>query len=42
MGFMEDFDVVVSISALEFGLKEAGYQFDFGCGVAAALKVLLK
>lgn len=40
LGFMQDFDVIISISALELGLKQAGYKFEIGTGVKAALNVL--
>lgn len=40
LGFMQDFDVLISISALELGLKQAGYKFEIGAGVKAALKVI--
>ncbi len=40
LGFMGDFDVIISISALELALKEAGYEFRVGSGVSAALNVL--
>ncbi len=42
LGFMGDFDVIISISALELALKEAGYEFGVGSGVGAALNALLK
>lgn len=40
LGFMQDFDVIISISALELGLKQAGYKFELGTGVKAALNIL--
>lgn len=40
LGFMENFDVIVSVSALEFALYELGYKFEFGAGIKAALEKL--
>lgn len=40
LGFMEVFDVITAISAVEIGLKELGYKFELGSGVKAAEKVL--
>lgn len=41
LGYMNEFDVLVGISAVERGLKELGCQnFEFGAGVAAAEKIL--
>ncbi len=40
LGFIGDFDVIISISALELALKEAGYEFGVGSGVKAALNAL--
>jgi aspartate aminotransferase-like enzyme len=41
LGFMQDFDVIISISALEFALKEIGYKFEVGSGIKVALSSLL-
>jgi len=41
LGFMEKFDTITAISAVEIGLKELGYKFELGSGVKAAEKVLL-
>lgn len=41
MGFMENFDMVVAISALETALAEMGYTLDLGKGVGAVEKGLL-
>jgi aspartate aminotransferase-like enzyme len=35
MGYVSPFDVVIAISAFEMALKEAGYNFNLGVGVAA-------
>ncbi|MFH1856695.1 MAG: alanine--glyoxylate aminotransferase family protein [Candidatus Omnitrophota bacterium] len=37
LGFMQEFDVIISISALELGLREGGYKFEMGLGVKAVL-----
>lgn len=36
MGYMEDFDVITVISALELTLKELGFELDLGVGLKAA------
>ena len=41
LGFMEKFDTITAISAVEIGLKELGYKFELGSGVKAAEKALL-
>ena len=40
LGYMDDFDIVVVISALEKGLKKMGFSFDPGSGVKAAQKII--
>jgi len=40
LGFMEKFDTITAISAVEIGLKELGYKFELGSGVKAAEKIL--
>ncbi len=41
LGYMNEFDVLVGISAVERGLKELGYQnFEFGNAISAAEKIL--
>lgn len=40
LGYYDDFDMVTMISALEMSLKEIGWKFDIGSGVAAAQKAL--
>jgi len=42
MGFMERFDVIIAISALEMMLTDLGYKLELGKGVAAAQKILMK
>jgi aspartate aminotransferase-like enzyme len=37
---VDDFDVIVVISALEKGLKKMGFSFKTGSGVEAVQKVL--
>ncbi|MBI5788394.1 MAG: alanine--glyoxylate aminotransferase family protein [Candidatus Schekmanbacteria bacterium] len=41
LGYVDTFDVIIGISALEMALKEAGYAFEMGSGVKAAQEVLL-
>jgi len=41
MGYMNQFDVIVSISCLEAVLSRMGYKFELGAGVKAAQKVFL-
>lgn len=40
LGYMVEFDTITAIAALEMVLKEMGYKFNVGSGVAAALKAL--
>lgn len=40
LGYAEKYDVVTAITALEFSLRDLGYQFEMGKGVAAAMEVL--
>jgi serine---pyruvate transaminase len=40
LGFYDEFDMVTMISALEMSLKEVGFKFEIGSGVAAAQKSL--
>jgi len=42
MGYMERFDVIIGISAVEMILTEMGHPVELGKGVAAAQRVLLK
>ncbi|MEZ4741094.1 MAG: alanine--glyoxylate aminotransferase family protein [Bdellovibrionota bacterium] len=40
LGFSDRFDVLSGMAALEFALKDVGYQFDVGAGVTALMKSL--
>jgi aspartate aminotransferase-like enzyme len=40
LGYMEKFDVITALSAVEIGLKELGYKFELGSGIKAAETVL--
>ena len=40
LGYAEKYDVLTAIAALEFALRDLGYQFEMGKGVAAAMEVL--
>jgi aspartate aminotransferase-like enzyme len=40
MGFMDSFDVIIAISALEMTLKDLGYPVQLGKGVGAAQAIL--
>lgn len=42
VGYMNDFDILTAISAVERGLYEAGYPVEIGKGVATAQNCLLK
>lgn len=42
MGYMNQFDIIVSISCLEIVLSKMGYKFELGAGVKAAQKVFLE
>ncbi|HHT9155107.1 MAG TPA: pyridoxal-phosphate-dependent aminotransferase family protein [Candidatus Tripitaka sp. YC43] len=42
VGYMNDFDILTAVSAVERGLYEAGYPVEIGKGVATAQKCLLK
>lgn len=42
MGYMNQFDVIVSISCLEIVLSRMGYKFELGAGIKAAQKVFLE
>jgi aspartate aminotransferase-like enzyme len=41
MGYMDTFDVVTVIAALEMSLAAMGHKVVLGAGVAAAQKVLM-
>jgi aspartate aminotransferase-like enzyme len=40
LGFVSRFDLIDCLAAFEFGLAEAGYKFDLGAGVKAAMQSL--
>jgi aspartate aminotransferase-like enzyme len=40
LGYADNYDVITAIAALEFTLKDLGYSFSMGSGVAAAIKAL--
>ena len=42
MGYVNDFDIIVAIAALEKGLYEAGYPVALGKGLATAQSLLVK
>jgi aspartate aminotransferase-like enzyme len=39
MGYINQFDTLQAISAIEMALKGLGYSFEMGAGVAAAQKI---
>ncbi|MGR3318902.1 MAG: pyridoxal-phosphate-dependent aminotransferase family protein [Candidatus Anammoxibacter sp.] len=41
IGYIDDFDIIIAISAVEKGLFESGYPVDLGKGIAAVQKVLV-
>jgi len=42
LGYMDTFDVIIALSALEIALTKLGYKVEAGKGVAAAEKEFLK
>lgn len=42
LGYMDRFDVIIGLSALEIALSKLGYKFEVGKGIAAAEKKFLK
>ena len=42
LSYVDTFDIIISISALEMALKKIGAQVELGQGVAAAQKILLE
>ena len=40
LGFADRFDVIAGMAALEFALKDLGYKFQLGAGVAALMAEL--
>ena len=41
-GYVDTFDIIIAISALEIALKKFGAQVQLGKGVAAAQEILLE
>ncbi|MDR2035647.1 MAG: alanine--glyoxylate aminotransferase family protein [Coriobacteriales bacterium] len=41
LGYFDDFDIIVTLSALEMALTELGYEFEPGSGIKAAESVLM-
>lgn len=42
LGYVDTFDIIIAISALEMALKKFGAQVQLGKGVAAAQEILLE
>ena len=42
LGYVDTFDIIIAISALEMALKKFGAQIQLGKGVAAAQEILLE
>lgn len=42
LGYVDKFDVIMGVAAVEMTLKELGYDVEMGKGVRAAMEVLLK
>ncbi|GJL79378.1 MAG: class V aminotransferase [Nitrospinaceae bacterium] len=42
LGYIDSFDIIIAISALEMALAKMGAKVEFGKGVAAAQKILLE
>lgn len=42
MGYMNQFDIIVTISCLETVLNKMGYRFELGAGIRAAEKIFLE
>ena len=42
LGYVDTFDIIIGIAALEMGLKKFGANIQFGKGVAAAQEILLE
>ena len=40
--YVDTFDIIISISAMELALKKFGTNIEFGKGVAAAQKIILE
>jgi aspartate aminotransferase-like enzyme len=42
LGYVDTFDIIIGIAALEMGLKKFGAAIQLGKGVAAAQEILLE
>ncbi len=42
LGYVDTFDIIIAISAIEMALAKAGHKLEFGKGVAAAQKILIE
>jgi len=42
LGYVDTFDVIIAISALEMALKKMGHNITLGKGVSAAQEILLE
>ncbi len=42
LGYVDSFDIIIAISAIEMALSKAGCRVEFGKGVAAAQKILVE
>lgn len=42
LGYVDTFDIIIAISAIEMALAKAGHKVEFGKGVAAAQKILIE
>lgn len=42
LGYVDTFDIIIAISAVEMALAKAGHKVEFGKGVAAAQKILIE
>ena len=42
LGYVDTFDVIIAISALEMALKKMGHNVTLGKGVSAAKEILLE
>ena len=42
LGYIDSFDIIIAISALEMALKKMGHDVVLGKGVAAAQEILLE
>jgi aspartate aminotransferase-like enzyme len=42
LGYIDSFDIIIAISALEMALKKMGHDVVLGRGVAAAQEILLE